>query len=88
MPEARFTKFPALPVDPRVGISWSASGIDDRLFFLPIIESFYFLEFLTIDAVWWKVPNITRSFSVRLVCVVCKQYLVSRVSCLSRRIRL
>ena len=25
MPEMRFTEFPALSVDPRVGISWSAS---------------------------------------------------------------
>ena len=37
MPETRFTEFPALSVDPRVGISWSASGTDGWLFFLPII---------------------------------------------------
>ena len=29
MPETRFTKFPALSVDPRVGISRSASETDD-----------------------------------------------------------
>ena len=37
MPETRFTEFPALTVDPRVGISWSASKTDGCLFFLPII---------------------------------------------------
>ena len=37
MPETRFTEFPALSVDLRVGISQSASETDDRLFFLPII---------------------------------------------------
>ena len=36
MPETRFTEFPALSVDPRVGISWSASETDILLFFLPI----------------------------------------------------
>ena len=29
MPKTRFTEFPALPVDPRVGISPSASETDD-----------------------------------------------------------
>ena len=29
VPETRFTEFPALPVDPRVGISQSASKTDD-----------------------------------------------------------
>ena len=29
MPETRFTEFLALSVDPRVGISWSASKTDD-----------------------------------------------------------
>ena len=29
MPETRFTEFPALSVDPRVGISGSASKTDD-----------------------------------------------------------
>ena len=33
----RFTKFSALSLDLRVGISWSALKTDDRLFFLPII---------------------------------------------------
>ena len=37
MPESRFTEFPAFSVDPRVGISRSASETDDLLFFLPII---------------------------------------------------
>ena len=38
MPETRFTSFPALPVDPRVGISPSESETYDWLFFLPITE--------------------------------------------------
>ena len=37
MPEMRFTEFPELSADPRVGISQSASETDDRLFFLHII---------------------------------------------------
>ena len=37
MPETRFTEFRALSVDPRVGISFSASETDDSLFFLPPI---------------------------------------------------
>ena len=36
MPETRFTEFPALSVDPRVGISRSASETDVGLFFLPM----------------------------------------------------
>ena len=40
MPETRFTEFPALPVDPRVGLSRSVLETDDWLFFLPIIGSF------------------------------------------------
>ena len=38
MPETRFIEFPAFSVNPRVGISRSASEIDDWLFFLPIIK--------------------------------------------------
>ena len=38
MPQTRFTEFPALSVDPRVGISRSASETDDWSFFLLIIE--------------------------------------------------
>ena len=37
MPETRFTSFPALSVNSRVGISLSASEANDWLFFLPII---------------------------------------------------
>ena len=37
MPETRFTSFPALYVDPVVGISWSASETNDWFFFLSII---------------------------------------------------
>ena len=53
MPETRFTDFPALSVDPRVGSSRSASETDNRLFFLPmtlkiIIHHSSFLSFLTI----------------------------------------
>ena len=35
--ETRFTEFPALSVDPRVGIFRSAEPASDRLNFLPII---------------------------------------------------
>ena len=39
MPETRFTEFPVLFVDPRVGISRSALETNDfLLFFLPIIR--------------------------------------------------
>ena len=37
MLETRFTEFPALSVDPRVGISRSAPETDVCLFFFPII---------------------------------------------------
>ena len=37
MPETRFTEFPALSVDPKIGISRSASDTGGRLFFLLII---------------------------------------------------
>ena len=37
MPETRFTEFPALSVDPRVGISRSAMETNVLLFFLPVI---------------------------------------------------
>ena len=36
LPETKFTKFPALSIDPRVGISRSASERDVGLFFLPM----------------------------------------------------
>ena len=38
MLETSFTEFPALSVDPRVGIFRSSLETDDGLFFLPIIE--------------------------------------------------
>ena len=52
IPEISFTEFPAISVDPRVGISRSASEIDVCLFFLPmtlknIIYHLSFLLFLT-----------------------------------------
>ena len=57
LPETRFTEFPAFSVDPRVGISRSASHTDDWLFFLPIIGSFqkslvyYFLKrYMTVNS--------------------------------------
>ena len=37
IPETRFTEFPALSVDPRVGISRPASETDVYLLFLPMI---------------------------------------------------
>ena len=43
MPETRFTEFPALSVDPRVGISRSASETDVRLFFLPMTLKVLFI---------------------------------------------
>ena len=33
MPETRFAEFPALPIGPRVEISWSASETNAGLFF-------------------------------------------------------
>ena len=44
MPETKFTEFPALSVDPRVGIFRYASETDDCLFFLP--NSLKFLQFM------------------------------------------
>ena len=35
--ETRCTEFHTLSIDLRVGIFWSASETDDRLFFLPFI---------------------------------------------------
>ena len=46
MPEKRFTKFPALSTDLRVGNSLSASETDDRLFFKPNTEKI--VVFITI----------------------------------------
>ena len=48
MPETRFTKFQALSVDPRVGISQSASETNVWLLFLPITLKIinYHLPFL------------------------------------------
>ena len=53
MPYTRFTEFPALSGDPRVGISLGASETDVWLFFLPMtfkIAIYYssFLSFLTL----------------------------------------
>ena len=45
MPETRFTEFPALSVDPRVGISLSASECDVSLFFIPVIYRNYYMGF-------------------------------------------
>ena len=36
MSKTKFTEYRALSVDPRVGISWSASKTNVRLFFLPM----------------------------------------------------
>ena len=52
MPETRFTEFPALSVDPKVGISLSASEINELLFFLPMTIKIFkshslFLLFMT-----------------------------------------
>ena len=49
MPETRFTEFPALSVDPRVGVSRSTSETDVSLFFLPMTlkSVFYYPSFLS-----------------------------------------
>ena len=52
MPDTRFTEFPALPVDPRVGISRSASETDDGLFFLPT------RGYQKVLSLTWKEPEI------------------------------
>ena len=59
MPETRFTEFPAVSVDPRVGISWSASVADDWLFFLPIIGKIEALKRI------FKVVNSKRHVAFR-----------------------
>ena len=41
MPKTRFTGFPALSIDGRIGISRSASQIDVCLLFLPITLKFF-----------------------------------------------
>ena len=45
MPETRFTEFPALSVDPRVGISQSASETDACIFFLPMTIKLFKVSF-------------------------------------------
>ena len=54
MPETRFIEFPALPVDPRVGISRNASETD-----------FFFIIFLTYDI--YDIKNISYHSSFLLV---------------------
>ena len=46
MPETRFTEFPALSFDPRVGISRSASETDVWLAFLPMTLKIYYSSFV------------------------------------------
>ena len=46
MPETRFTEFPALSIDPRVGTSQSASGqMIDYFSYLQYLESRRFIIF-------------------------------------------
>ena len=55
MPETWFTEFPVLTVDPRGGISRSASDTDDLIFFLlmtlkvlfVIRQFFYFRQYMS-----------------------------------------
>ena len=59
----RFTAFPALSVDPRVGISRSASKTDVRFFFLPMtlkITIYYpsFLSFLTFFTTFFELHSV------------------------------
>ena len=41
MPKTRFTEFPALSIDQRVGISWSASETDLIIFLTYDIKNYY-----------------------------------------------
>ena len=68
MPETRFTEFPTLSIDSRVGIVSSALETDDLLF-LPvtskiIIHHSSFLLFLTVYVAKRPSPNVIRSFSL------------------------
>ena len=65
MPETRYTESPALSVDPRVGISRSASETDVGLFSLPMTLTFViyhssFILFLTFYVAQRPFPNAIR----------------------------
>ena len=53
MPETKFAEFPEFSVNPRVGISRSASATEDRFFFLPTIGSFYktFVNYFSLNVI-------------------------------------
>ena len=61
MPETRFTAFPAISVDPMVGLWLHRSAI---FILFPLI--------FTITVVWRPNPNVIRSFSVWRASDVCK----------------
>ena len=48
LPETRFTEFPALSVDPRVGISRSASETDGYFSYLLLNKIVLFLKVFTV----------------------------------------
>ena len=83
MAETRFTVFPALSVDSRVGISWSTLDIIGKI---DILKRRFTI-------MWYDdqlLMSFGHGFSLQSVKHVCKQLtslLVSRVSCLSPTVR-
>ena len=58
MPKTRFTEFPTLSVDPRVGISRSASETDDSLFFYLFSEKSNFKKTIYNKGIKHGFPSI------------------------------
>ena len=73
MPKTRLTKFPALSIDPRTGISRFASETDVELFLLPIFEKnvvfiiiFSTISFFSLSCLSpWARQNFPSSLKVR-----------------------
>ena len=68
MPETRLNSFPALSVDPRVGISRSASETGDRFYFSSIMRGVYdssCLYFVSSFVFFFKFE-----FKIDLVCLL------------------
>ena len=62
MPETRFTQFPAFSVDPRVGVSRSASETSVRLFFLPMtLRIVMYYSLLLLFRLFYTAKNGTNS---------------------------
>ena len=86
MPKTRFTSFPALSVDPRVEISWSASVTDEIIFLTYYWKTRRIWKNIYNKVVWRPTPNVILRFSLLCVKNACMQMtslLVSHVSCLS-----